>query len=104
MHLPLKIFDFGGFKLPHLELYLLNLRLRLLTGLTEPLYQLILLLQLLLTINQCFLVVLGLTSLLVSSFLEPLDDNMALLLIPEKLFDVLLDLFLLALSLSDFLL
>ena len=44
MHLPLKILDFGGFKLPHLELYLLNLSLRLLTGLTEPLYQLILLL------------------------------------------------------------
>jgi len=51
MHLPLKIFDFSGFKLPQLELHLLNLGLRLLTGLTELLYQLILLLQLLLTIN-----------------------------------------------------
>lgn len=104
MHLSLKIFDFGGFKLPHLELYLLNLSLRLLTGLTEPLYQLILLLQLLLTVNQCFLVVLGLASLLIGSILELLDDHLALLLIPEQLFDVLLDLPLLALPLPDFLL
>jgi hypothetical protein len=104
MHLPLKIFDFGGFKLPHLELYLLNLSLRLLTGLTEPLYQLILLLQLLLTINQCFLVVLGLASLLIGSVLELLDDYLALLLVPEQLLDVLFDLPLLAFPLTDFLL
>ena len=34
VHLPLKIFDLSSFKLSHLELYFLNLCLRLLTGLT----------------------------------------------------------------------
>lgn len=104
MHLPLKIFDLSSFKLSHLELYFLHLCLRLLTRLTEPLYQLILLLQLLLTIHQCFLVVLGLASLLIGPLLEPLDDNLALLLIPEQLLDVLLDLPLLAFPLPHFLL
>ncbi len=104
MHLPLKIFDLGGFELPHLQLYLLDLSLQLLTGFTESLYQLILLLQLLLTIHQSFLIVLGFASLLISPVLEPLDDYLTLLLIPKQLFNVLLDVSLLALPLSDFIL
>ena len=67
-------------------------------------YQLILLVELLLAVDQGLLVVLGLAGLLVGTLFELLEDRLRLRLILEELLDVRVGFFLLRISLTDLLL